>query len=76
MTLHESSPAKAGIHNHRRSLLQEASASSAKNGTSRGMGPGVRRDDSEVSPYGFKIDAPVVALLSRSMCALAASFSA
>ena len=35
-------------------------------------------DDVEVDGvnYGFKIDAPVVARLSRSICALAASFSA
>jgi hypothetical protein len=35
--------------------------------------PGVRRDGSD---YGFKIDAPVVTRLSRSIWAFAASFSA
>src|SRR5215204_2597308 len=37
-------PAKAGTHNHRRPWLREVSANVPQE-KSRGMGPGVRRDD-------------------------------
>src|SRR2546429_4553964 len=39
-------PANAGTHNHRRLWLREVSASVPKE-RSRGMGPGVRRDDED-----------------------------
>ena len=58
-------PARPGIHVFVGKWVEKAWMAGTKPG-----------HDAIESAYGFKIDAPVVARLSRSICALAASFSA
>jgi hypothetical protein len=69
-------PAKAETHRNRGWFCEECRPSCPYR---RIMRYGSRRSPgrlAEGTHYGFKIDAPVVPRLSRSICALAASFSA
>jgi hypothetical protein len=73
MTFHESSLRKQGPITTGALIVEEAVYPKCTNERPRRMVPAFA---GTTRGYGFKIDAPVVARLSRSICALAASFSA